>query len=633
MASFASTYTAPPEVASSFTEAELNEIRENFQVFDVNTDGHIDAGEMSAVLTKIGEHVSAGDVDKYLSEADTDGDHRVSFAEFITYVKNIRSGANNRLSLAHIVRKAGGMLKVEGAGGATHTFSQEEKIAFSEHINQILGGDPICGRHLPLPTTEESMALFKRANDGLILCRLINMAVPDTIDERAINKKESVNVYQKTENQNLALNAAKAIGCQVVNIGAQDLIEGRPILILGLVWQIIKIQLMSQISLKNYPELILLLNDGEDMSSLLKLPPEDILLRWFNYHLAKAGSSRRVNNFSGDVKDSECYSILLHQLNPALCSHCNEPAPMERASHVISNARALGAAPFIKPGDICAGNKKLNLGFVAQLFNTCPGLEITQEQLSEYDFADLELDDAGDSREERVFRMWINSLNIDGLYINELFSGLADGVGILKIEDRLEPGCVNWKKVNNPPKSKFKCVENCNYAVDIGKTPALGFSLVGIGGIDIVDKKKKLVLAIIWQAMRKYTLQVLKDLAKHEGITDVTENHIVQWANRKVTSAGKTSRMTSFRDSSLSTGRFMLDLVAAIEPRAVNWDLVTAGATPEEALLNSKYSISIARKIGACVFLTPEDITEVKSKMLMTYVASLWATDLTYTPS
>jgi plastin-1 len=42
--------------------------------------------------------------------------------------------------------------------------------------------------------------------------------------------------------------------------------------------------------------------------------------------------------------------------------------------------------------------------------------------------------------------MWINSLNIPGLYINELFSGLADGVGILKIEDKVAPGCVNWKK-------------------------------------------------------------------------------------------------------------------------------------------------------------------------------------------
>ena len=36
-----------------------------------------------------------------------------------------------------------------------------------------------------------------------------------------------MNVYQKTENLNLALNAAKAIGCQVINIGAHDLIEGK----------------------------------------------------------------------------------------------------------------------------------------------------------------------------------------------------------------------------------------------------------------------------------------------------------------------------------------------------------------------------------------------------------------------
>ncbi len=89
-----------------------------------------------------------------------------------------------------------------------------------------------------------------------------------------------------------------------MNIGAQDLIEGRPILVLGLIWQIIKIQLMSQISLKNFPELILLLGADEDMASLLKLPPEDILLRWFNYHLANSGSSRRVANFGNDIRVS-----------------------------------------------------------------------------------------------------------------------------------------------------------------------------------------------------------------------------------------------------------------------------------------------------------------------------------------
>ena len=33
--------------------------------------------------------------------------------------------------------------------------------------------------------------------------------------------------------------------------------------------------------------------------------------------------------------------------------------------------------------------------------------------------------------------MWINSLNIDGLYINDLFGDLTDGVAILKIMDKV----------------------------------------------------------------------------------------------------------------------------------------------------------------------------------------------------
>jgi hypothetical protein len=40
--------------------------------------------------------------------------------------------------------------------------------------------------------------------------------------------------------------------------------------------------------------------------------------------------------------------------------------------------------------------------------------------------------------------------------------------------------------------------------------------------------------------------------------------------------------------------------------------------------MNAKYAISIARKLGASIFLTWEDIKEVKSKMLMTFLAGLY---------
>ena len=58
--------------------------------------------------------------------------------------------------------------------------------------------------------------------------------------------------------------------------------------------------------------------------------------------------------------------------------------------------------------------------------------------------------------------------------------------------DRVQPGCVNWKKVNKKKMNRYKRLENMNYAIDIGKE--LGFSLVGIGGVDIVDKNEKYIL-------------------------------------------------------------------------------------------------------------------------------------------
>ena len=63
----------------------------------------------------------------------------------------------------------------------------------------------------------------------------------------------------------------------------------------------------------------------------------------------------------------------------------------------------------------------------------------------------------------------------------------------------------------------------------------------------------------------------------------MSDSDIVEWANGSVRSSGKSFAMTSFRDRSLATGVFLIDLTASIEPRAVNWDLVTAGGNDDDA--------------------------------------------------
>jgi plastin-1 len=90
-------------------------------------------------------------------------------------------------------------------------------------------------------------------------------------------------------------------------------------LIFALLWQIIRIKLTSKINLIDHPELYRLLEEGETLEDFLKLPPEQILLRWFNYHLKAAGHPRRVTNFTTDVNDSENYTVLLAKIAPEHC--------------------------------------------------------------------------------------------------------------------------------------------------------------------------------------------------------------------------------------------------------------------------------------------------------------------------
>ena len=49
----------------------------------------------------------------------------------------------------------------------------------------------------------------------------------------------------------LALNSASAIGCTVVNIDPLDLKAGKPHLVLGLLWQVIKIGLFADFEISS----------------------------------------------------------------------------------------------------------------------------------------------------------------------------------------------------------------------------------------------------------------------------------------------------------------------------------------------------------------------------------------------
>lgn len=618
MASFGGVVVTDPVLANKFTQAELRSLMSQFNLLK-SKDGLITAEELQSGINKLNlfqQPLTKEEIVGIMKQQGSYMQDGLSFESFLKLYLDLQKCGNPKISPE---KKSSAFLKL-ATTTLLHHISESEKKAYVDHINTYLEDDIALSTVLPIDSSSD--AIFDIVKDGVLLCKLINVAVPGTIDERALNIKEKLNVWERVENHNLCLNSAKAIGCSVVNIGTQDLMEGRPHLVLGLISQIVKIQLLANVNLKETPELVEMVNDTEEIEELLNLPADKVLLRWMNYHLKKAGFTKVISNFSSDIKDGEAYTVLLHTLAPQSCelTPLEVKDPFERAKAVLVQADQIGCRKYVSPKDIVDGSTNLNLAFVANLFHERNGLTVDFTAIS---FAEMLKDDEQTSREERAFRIWINSLGIS-VYVNNLFEDLRDGWVLLEVLDKVVPGIVDWKIANRPPiKLLLRKVENCNQVISIGRK--LKLSVVNIAGNDIVQGNRKLLLAFLWQLMRYNMLHLLRTI-KYKG-KEVSDADILEWANNKVKASGRKSRMESFKDKSLSSGLFFLDLLAAVEPRVVNWQLVTKGETDEEKKQNAEYVISVARKLGCSVFLLWDDIVEVRHKMILILTASimLWS--------
>lgn len=161
---------------------------------------------------------------------------------------------------------------------------------------------------------------------------------------------------------------------------------------------------------------------------------------------------------------------------------------------MIANSIALGVPDIVNARDITTGNVKVNTLFVAYIFNHKHGLEELTDE--EYAAAGMLDDDIEGSHEERSFRIFINSLGIDDVYVNNLYDDCNDGLLLCKVCDKIDDKSVNWKKVEKQPKNDFGKNINNNTAIEACKN--MGLKMIGIGGVDITKGDRKNILATVW---------------------------------------------------------------------------------------------------------------------------------------
>ncbi|KAG8060476.1 hypothetical protein GUJ93_ZPchr0002g26402 [Zizania palustris] len=200
MSSFIGVLVSDPWLQSQFTQVQLRTLKTKFASVKKSDADHVSIKDLPPIMEKlrgIHEVLSEEAISNFLRESYPDINQTIEFEPFL------------RASTTTLL----------------HVINESEKTSYVNHINNFLGEDAFLKNFLSLDST--SNELFNLVRDGVLLCKLINVAVPGTIDERAINTKKDLNPWERNENHTLCLNSAKAIGCTVVNIGTQDLIEAR----------------------------------------------------------------------------------------------------------------------------------------------------------------------------------------------------------------------------------------------------------------------------------------------------------------------------------------------------------------------------------------------------------------------
>ncbi|KAK2883496.1 hypothetical protein Q8A67_017133 [Cirrhinus molitorella] len=241
--------------------------------------------------------------------------------------------------------------------------------------------------------------LFSDLQDGTRLLDLL-----EVMSGQRMKRERGRGVFQQRGNIETALNFLKNKSIKLVNINIPDIIEGKPSIILGLIWTIIlhchieelastlsygsrssSLDSLSSLdSVPGSPSSSPVPRGGSPLHTRFRLSAKKALLLWVRDQCQKVGCLARVRDFKASWRSGEVFLAILCSLRPDLvdlaqAQTSSHQENLERAFHLAE--KELGIPRLLEPEDVDVSNpdEKSIMTYIAQFLQYSNDLPVADD--------------------------------------------------------------------------------------------------------------------------------------------------------------------------------------------------------------------------------------------------------------
>ncbi|XP_028029406.1 dystonin isoform X15 [Bombyx mandarina] len=220
------------------------------------------------------------------------------------------------------------------------------------HVCEVINNQPCCP---PQHVNRHVNDLFEDLRDGLNLISLL-----EVLSGEHLPRERGRMRFHMLQNVQMALDFLRYKKIKLVNIRAEDIVDGNPKLTLGLIWTIILHFQISDIVVGQEPN----------------VTAREALLSWARRSTAKYPGVR-VSDFTSSWRDGLAFNALIHRNRPDLIDWRNIRSRqvrerLETAFHVVE--KEYGVTRLLDPEDVDTHepDEKSLITYISSLYETFP---------------------------------------------------------------------------------------------------------------------------------------------------------------------------------------------------------------------------------------------------------------------